>query len=698
MRTIFSKEIKSYFNSFSGYLFLAMFLVSEGLYHYIYNYVYASADYPYTLEASSLLLIFFLPVICVRIFAHERKLGTDRLLMTSPVSTVGIVLAKYFAAFTLVLAGSALISFHPFVMSEYGEVNLRSSYWALFVFVLFAAAMLAVGMFISSLFSGELVAGIVTFACMMFVSLLDPFIEMLRGYGIELPVGVSPLSHLHEGLAGRASLGDVVYFLILVLIFITATVISLSASRKDRDTRTKLAITGFYAGLALIGVALNLLVAALDIHVDLTAGGLYSLEDTTVEYLESLKDHIVVTYITGENEEEKVFSDIMEGFTDVCDNIEYVVALEGDSLALVKNKNISSQFGSGFLVTDEDTGLEKFIDIGEMIISTLDYSTLSYKITGVDLEGRMLSALSYVQGTSRPVVKLLTGHGEEELASGFVTILDREGIDHENVSLSTSGSLEGCDALVIYAPISDISEEEYNTILEYLLDGGKIMIFADPSAGSLPNIESLMRHYGIDIDTSEIVQENDGEHYLSGNNLELLPDLCDGALSSDIRKGSMIVCPYASPLYIRSNISDKLTVTPILATSEDSVTLRYDQDTDSEVKTADGPFYLGIKSRETYDDGYSEMIVYSGAYIVSDMFLWNGPYANERLAVASIRELTPYQSPVLAPVKNVENSILAVTSQESTLIGVLYIGLFPAAILILGGLNLIRRRNSARRQ
>ena len=698
MRTIFSKEIKSYFNSFSGYLFLAMFLVSEGLYHYIYNYVYASADYPYTLEASSLLLIFFLPVICVRIFAHERKLGTDRLLMTSPVSTVGIVLAKYFAAFTLVLAGSALISFHPFVISEYGEVNLRSSYWALFVFVLFAAAMLAVGMFISSLFSGELVAGIVTFACMMFVSLLDPFIEMLRGYGIELPVGVSPLSHLHEGLAGRASLGDVVYFLILVLIFITATVISLSASRKDRDTRTKLAITGFYAGLALIGVALNLLVAALDIHVDLTAGGLYSLEDTTVEYLESLKDHIVVTYITGENEEEKVFSDIMEGFTDVCDNIEYVVALEGDSLALVKNKNISSQFGSGFLVTDEDTGLEKFIDIGEMIISTLDYSTLSYKITGVDLEGRMLSALSYVQGTSRPVVKLLTGHGEEELASGFVTILDREGIDHENVSLSTSGSLEGCDALVIYAPISDISEEEYNTILEYLLDGGKIMIFADPSAGSLPNIESLMRHYGIDIDTSEIVQENDGEHYLSGNNLELLPDLCDGALSSDIRKGSMIVCPYASPLYIRSNISDKLTVTPILATSEDSVALRYDQDTDSEVKTADGPFYLGIKSRETYDDGYSEMIVYSGAYIVSDMFLWNGPYANERLAVASIRELTPYQSPVLAPVKNVENSILAVTSQESTLIGVLYIGLFPAAILILGGLNLIRRRNSARRQ
>ena len=698
MRTIFSKEIKSYFNSFSGYLFLAMFLVSEGLYHYIYNYVYASADYPYTLEASSLLLIFFLPVICVRIFAHERKLGTDRLLMTSPVSTVGIVLAKYFAAFTLVLAGSALISFHPFVMSEYGEVNLRSSYWALFVFVLFAAAMLAVGMFISSLFSGELVAGIVTFACMMFVSLLDPFIEMLRGYGIELPVGVSPLSHLHEGLAGRASLGEVSYFLILDLIFITATVISLSASRRDRDTRTKLAITGFYAGLALIGVALNLLVAALDIHVDLTAGGLYSLEDTTVEYLESLKDHIVVTYITGENEEEKVFSDIMEGFTDVCDNIEYVVALEGDSLALVKNKNISSQFGSGFLVTDEDTGLEKFIDIGEMIISTLDYSTLSYKITGVDLEGRMLSALSYVQGTSRPVVKLLTGHGEEELASGFVTILDREGIDHENVSLSTSGNLEGCDALVIYAPISDISEEEYNTILEYLLDGGKIMIFADPSAGSLPNIESLMRHYGIDIDTSEIVQENDGEHYLSGNNLELLPDLCDGALSSDIRKGSMIVCPYASPLYIRSNISDKLTVTPILATSEDSVALRYDQDTDSEVKTADGPFYLGIKSRETYDDGYSEMIVYSGAYIVSDMFLWNGPYANERLAVASIRELTPYQSPVLAPVKNVENSILAVTSQESTLIGVLYIGLFPAAILILGGLNLIRRRNSARRQ
>lgn len=698
MRTIFSKEIKSYFNSFPGYLFLAFFLISEGLYHYIYNYVYASADYPYTLEASSLLLIFFLPVICVRIFAHERKLGTDRLLMTSPVSTVGIVIAKYLAALTLVIAACALISFHPFVMSEYGEVNLRSSYWALFVFMLFAAAMLAVGMFISSLFSGELVAGIVTFACMMFVSLLDPFIEMLRGYGIELPVGVSPLSHLHEGLAGRASLSDVAYFLILALIFITATVVSLSASRKDRDTRAKLVISGIYSGLAVLGTAVYLLVGTLDIHVDLTAGGLYSLDDTTVEYLEGFKDHVVVTYITGENEEEKVFSDIMEGFTDVCDNIEYVVALEGDSLALVKNKNISSQFGSGFLVTDEDTGLEKFVDIGEMIISTLDYETLSYKITGVDFEGRMLSALSYVEGTDRPSVGLLTGHGEEELASGFITILDREGIDHKNISLSASGTLEGCDALVIYAPARDISEEEYTAILEYLLAGGRIMIYADPSAGSLPNIESLMRHYGIDIDTSEIVQENDGEHYLSGNNLELLPDLSDGVIPSDIGKGSMIVCPYASPLYMRSNISDSLTVAPVLTTSEDSVALRYDQENDMEVTAAEGPFYLGIKSRETYDDGYSEMIVYSGAYLVSDMFLWNGPYANERLAVASIRELTPYQSPVLAPVKNVENSVLAVSSQESTLIGILYIGLLPAAILILGGLILMKRRNSLHRQ
>ena len=694
MRTIYCKEIKSYFNSFSGYLFLAMFLISEAIYHYIYNYTYASADYPYTLEASSLLLIFFLPVICVRIFAHERKLGTDRLLFTSPVSTAATVLAKYFAALTLVAAGCALISFHPLVMSSYGDVNLRSAYWALFVYVLFSAAMLAVGMFISSLFSGELVAGIVTFAVMMFVSLLDPFVEMLRGYGFELPSGMSPLSHLHEGLAGKASTADVIYFLILVLIFVGATMFALWSRRVGRENLGNVRIAGFYAVLLVAVIGLNMLAEAVDTSVDLTAGGLYSLSDTTVEYLESFEDHVTVTYVTGENDEEKVFSDMMECFTDACDNIEYVVALEGESLALIKNKDLSSTIGSGFLVEDHDTGLEKFIDVGEMIISSVDYDTLQYKITGVDFEGRILAALSYVEGSERPTVKLLTGHGEEELASGFTAVLEREGLEHEFVSLSTSGNLDGCDALVIYAPVSDISEAEYDKILEYLLAGGKIMIFIDPAAGSLPNIESLMRHYGIDNDAERMISENNSDYFLSGSSMELLPELCEDTYVTGVRKGSMIVCPYASPLFIRSNLKENVTVTPILRTSDKAVADIYVDESTSDGETIEGPFYVGLMSREEYADGYSEMLVFSSAYLASDMFLWNGPYANERFTVASIMELAPYKSPVLAPIKNVENSVLAISSHEGTLIGILYIGLIPALILIFGVLNMLRRRRN----
>ncbi|MCR5431963.1 MAG: Gldg family protein [Lachnospiraceae bacterium] len=696
MKTIFSKEIKSYFNSFSGYLFLAFFLMSEGLYHYIYNYTYASADYPYTIEATSLLLIFFLPVICVRIFAHERKLGTDRLLFTSPVSNTRIVLAKYSAALLPVLMGCALISFHPLIMAEYGEVNLRAAYWGLFVFILFVAAMLAAGMFISSLVSGELVAGIVTFACMMFISLLDPFIEMLRGYGIELPTGVSPLSHLHEGLAGRASLADVAYFLILILIFIIATVVSISSSRKDMRSGEKLKTAGIYAVLFAAALAFNLLANAVDIHVDMTAGGLYSLEDTTVEYLEAFDDEVTVTYITGENDEEKVFSDIMEGFTDACDNIEYVVALEGESLALIKNKGITTQFGSGFLVEDHDTGLERFVDVGEMIISSVDYDTLAYKITGVDFEGRMLSALSYVEGSVRPTVKLLTGHGEDELISGLVAVLDREGIAHESVSLTTSGNLDNCDALVIYAPVSDLAESEYDAVLEYILGGGRILVFTDAAAGSLPNLESLMRHFGIDSDPGKMIGENDPDHYLSGSNMELLPTLCEEAFPTDIRKGSMIVCPYASPLFIRSNLNENVTVSPILRTSENSEVIWYSEDDPESEEKIGGPFYVGLMSREEYSDGTSsEMIVYSTPYMVSDMFLWSEPYANERLTVATLMELAPYKSPVLAPVRNVDNAVLAVTAEESTLIGVLYIGLIPACIIVIGALHLIRRRKKA---
>jgi len=696
MKTIWLKEIKSYFNSMTGYVFLAVFLFAEGIYHYIYNYVYLSADYPYALEGLGLVFIFIVPLFSMRTFAHERKKGTLVMLVSSPVSSFKIVLAKYLANLSVFFLGCLVISVHPIIMSGFGEVNMAASYWALFIFFLMGAGVLALGMFISVLCPGELVAGIVTFACMTLIAVADPFFEMLRGKSIPVPYGIMPLERMEDALGGKASTADVIYFLILILTFVILSVIFLERPqryRKGNGTNIPAAVTVVIVLCSVI--LINLCADTFKLERDLTVGGLYSLSDESEQFLDGLTDEVSITYYTGENGEEKVITDIIEKMADVADNLSFKVATEGESLAYIANKGEESQFNSGFLVENHANGLSKYVDIGEILVSSIDYETLSYRITGLDLEGRLVSAISFVTDPNRPVIGLLTGHGEEEISSGILALIQREGIESRNISLLAGDDLTGFDAIVLNAPATDISDSEYDAILEYLLEGGKALVITDGQMDKMPNFDALVLHYGVETQPGSVIREGNSSYCAAGNDYEIFPSILDSAVTKDISKSEVIVFPYASPLYIKNNLREELSVIPLLETSEEAFLSDPSTGDDiEESKEVLGSYYVGVDAREDYPNGtYSEMIIFSTPYMSSDMFLWGGPFVNAQLLSASLKALAPYESPVLAPVKNVETATLVISSNTATLIAILYIALIPILVLLLGALNLWRRRH-----
>ena len=151
MLAIYKKELKSYFHSMIGYVFMAFFLVVIGIYMYALNFVYQVANFEYVLDNVTFIFIILVPILTMRVMAEEKKQKTDQLLFTSSVSMAKIVLAKYLAVLSLFGVTMLVICFYPLVLTAYGEVPFGTSYAAIFGFFLMGAALIAIGLFVISL-------------------------------------------------------------------------------------------------------------------------------------------------------------------------------------------------------------------------------------------------------------------------------------------------------------------------------------------------------------------------------------------------------------------------------------------------------------------------------------------------------------------------------------------------------------------
>ena len=105
MLAIYRKEIRSYFINPIGYIYLGVFLVFSALlccYTTLISASYSTSSYFTYLIFSFVILI---PILTMRLFAEERKLRTEQLLLTAPVTITGMVMGKYLAALTLYVGG-----------------------------------------------------------------------------------------------------------------------------------------------------------------------------------------------------------------------------------------------------------------------------------------------------------------------------------------------------------------------------------------------------------------------------------------------------------------------------------------------------------------------------------------------------------------------------------------------------------------
>ncbi len=226
MTAVFKRELKAYFISPLGYIYLAVFYFFEGLY---FAALYGSASphiefiFPSFLFVLAVVLV--TPVITMRLLSEDRRQKVDQALLTAPVSVTGIVLGKFFSAFSIYALALAPTVLFEAIIAAKADVNWLIYLNALLGALLIGGALIAIGMFISSLTESPVISCVLTMV--IFVLLLS-LSSMASITGLDWVVAVADkiaFINLFETFAGSIfHIVDVIYLLSIAAVFVFASV------------------------------------------------------------------------------------------------------------------------------------------------------------------------------------------------------------------------------------------------------------------------------------------------------------------------------------------------------------------------------------------------------------------------------------------------------------------------------------------
>ena len=202
MWAVLKKEFKTYFLSPIGYIVIGVFLFVFSVFFYLTTVEYGSVDlgslYYYTALYGLMIIV---PILTMRMFAEERKSGTEQLILTSPISMIDVVLGKLLAALAVIVI-TLLISFiYFFIVSYFGTPNLSVVLVHMLGFILVSAAALSIGMFASSITENQIIAGIITIAFLIMSLFMQDLNSVFDNLAImnfyqKFPSGVISLSEI----------------------------------------------------------------------------------------------------------------------------------------------------------------------------------------------------------------------------------------------------------------------------------------------------------------------------------------------------------------------------------------------------------------------------------------------------------------------------------------------------------------------
>lgn len=234
MKAVYQKELTQLFHSVIGYIFLGVFLFIGGGYFVLNNLLSANGDIRNFFSPMMSTVIFLLPMLTMRGYSEERKMRTDQLLLSSPVSAFAVAMGKFLAVVTIFSVGMAFTGIYVLVLALLGQfqpVMVLGNYVGMLVS---ACAFIAIGLFISALTENQIVACIVTYAVLLALWLVgfaesyltNPLAKKLAGY-------LSVANRFSEFSMGIFDLSTVIYYLSITGFFLYLITVLMEKRRQQ---------------------------------------------------------------------------------------------------------------------------------------------------------------------------------------------------------------------------------------------------------------------------------------------------------------------------------------------------------------------------------------------------------------------------------------------------------------------------------
>lgn len=249
MWIICKKELRSYFVSPIAYLLLGMFAIVFGFFFWnaVGYFIYAGMEaqmrggmFPMNINEQvirpmvsnvSVIGLFLIPMITMRLFAEEKRSGTIELLVTAPIRDLEVVLGKWLAAMIL-YAGMLLLTALNFAwLFWYGNPDWKPLAVAYLGLLLQAGALLAIGTFLSTVTRNQIIAGAATFGVCLLLWVLEWASDYESAAWSRVMAYLSILTHFESFAKGLLSIRDVVFYLTAIVLGLFLTTRSIESLR-----------------------------------------------------------------------------------------------------------------------------------------------------------------------------------------------------------------------------------------------------------------------------------------------------------------------------------------------------------------------------------------------------------------------------------------------------------------------------------
>lgn len=432
-----------------------------------------------------------------------------------------------------------------------------------------------------------------------------------------------------------------------------------------------------------IAVFLNLAVSQLPENVreiDLTDNKLYSVSDEAAAYLNGLDKDVEIIVLA---EEDAVDSRITKFLSNYGTKSDHLKISYRDPIAYPSLLTEYEAENNSIVVRCTETGKKRTISLDEIIHHEFDYQTFGYSETTFDADGQLTSAVDYVTKDNTDVVCTTTSHGEAKLGATVTSALEKANLSVKSVSLLQEEKVpDECSLLISYAPTKDLADDELSKMNTYLDGGGQAMLVLGEKLNALPNYEKLMADYGLALADGYIA---DSERFFQQfqSNYALFPVMDQGSpVTAELGSDDLALVLNSRGFTEAADKPADITLTPFMTTSAKASAVSNQQSSEK------GTYILGSVAEKS---GGGALTVFGSSSLIDEQILTSfSNVANLKIFTNAVTRKMTDVSNISIPAKSL--AVTRNTVQNAGLWSVLYIGIIPICLLVIGFMYWLQRR------